>query len=305
MGNAKWMSQIDDNTPISKLTIPGTHDSCSTNDFSINQIVPGIPNYTIKNSAKCQNLGLYEQLDIGIRAFDIRLNKTSDTTLTAWHGDLFGGVSQDDTFQEIIDICIDFLDDNPSESIFMFVKKEKGNDISSLVEQKINDSINYWYLQNELPETLQNVRGKIVLLNRFNSNYGIKFYDKWKDNDSFFTVNNSSQSYHIQDEYEDLGSTERDAQKTKFKAVEKMIERSRQSPSKDNFYFSFLSGVYARHILGVSVLIPDTMDIASGVNQKTMELLFDDDEIPVSSFLMMDFCDKRLCDILLDTNIYI
>jgi hypothetical protein len=52
-----WMSKIADGTPISQLTIPGTHDSCAISMVPI---------------AGCQDLSIADQLRLGIRYFDIR-----------------------------------------------------------------------------------------------------------------------------------------------------------------------------------------------------------------------------------------
>ena len=49
-----WMSSINGNTSLSLLSIPGTHDSGAMHE----------PFYSV---AKCQNLNLKEQLEIGVR----------------------------------------------------------------------------------------------------------------------------------------------------------------------------------------------------------------------------------------------
>ena len=58
-----WMSYISDDTYISDISIPGTHDSASYRRGGI---------YSL---AHCQNLNLENQLKVGVRYFDIRLDK--------------------------------------------------------------------------------------------------------------------------------------------------------------------------------------------------------------------------------------
>ena len=55
-----WMSYIHDDTKISDISIPGTHDSGATHSiFDV--------------SGKCQDLTIKQQLNVGTRFFDLRL----------------------------------------------------------------------------------------------------------------------------------------------------------------------------------------------------------------------------------------
>ena len=67
-----WMANIPDNFRICDINLPGTHDSCSKKvQFSY--------------FSKCQNLSVFEQLNIGVRFIDIRVEKTGDKLKTV-HG---------------------------------------------------------------------------------------------------------------------------------------------------------------------------------------------------------------------------
>jgi 1-phosphatidylinositol phosphodiesterase len=62
--HSSWMRDIPDDTPVTTLTVPGTHDSCSTDGpFGF---------------AKTQNLDLTDQLNAGIRFLEIRLAHYQD-----------------------------------------------------------------------------------------------------------------------------------------------------------------------------------------------------------------------------------
>jgi len=98
------MKDIPDNTKFSQLTIPGTHDSCSL--FGI-------------CCARTQSWTLVEQMRAGIRYFDIRLRRI-DNTLRAYHG----FVDQKETFDRILSYAMNFLENNPSESIILEIISE-------------------------------------------------------------------------------------------------------------------------------------------------------------------------------------
>ena len=55
-----WMSKIAGKNEVLRLNIPGTHD-CVTQFVQFSHI------------SKCQNMNIYEQLYLGVRALDIRV----------------------------------------------------------------------------------------------------------------------------------------------------------------------------------------------------------------------------------------
>ena len=95
--NTDWMKDLPDETKLSEMTIPGTHDSMSL--FGI-------------CCARTQTWTLVEQMKAGLRYFDIRLRRINNT-LRAYHG----FVDQKETFDAILVYAFDFLDKNPSETI--------------------------------------------------------------------------------------------------------------------------------------------------------------------------------------------
>ena len=102
--NMNWMKDIPDETKISEMTIPGTHDSCAL--FGI-------------CCARTQTWTLVEQMKAGIRYFDIRLRRINDT-LRAYHA----FVDQKETFDRILAYTFDFLEKNPTETILMEICSE-------------------------------------------------------------------------------------------------------------------------------------------------------------------------------------
>lgn len=169
---SSWMSAIDDNTKISSITIPGTHDSATAH------ITPG---YFLQ----CQKLGFSDQLYAGFRYLDIRLAVESGKgenpdQLKFIHafgdcrksGSPFSGkLHLDDCLNDVYA----FLDANPSESIIFCVKDEGDDDpavFEDLFFKYIDDNPEKWYTKNEIP-ALGDVRGKIVLCTRFDDVNGM------------------------------------------------------------------------------------------------------------------------------------
>jgi len=152
-----WMKNIGDEKFLKEINIPGTHDSstkyCTFSLFS-----------------SCQDKSISEQLSIGVRAFDIRVDK-----MTLVHGfckcrkSFFGKTL---TLHNVIGKMFSFLKENPSETILMMFKMDNGQDSSLcfdlLYDNFIKMNPEKWYLENKFP-TLGEVRGKIVLLRRTES----------------------------------------------------------------------------------------------------------------------------------------
>ncbi len=153
-----WMKHFADNTLVSDINLPGTHDSCtSCVQFSF--------------LSKCQNMTISQQLNSGIRFFDIRIEKENDK-LKLVHGfadckknDYIKGVLYLDT---VIEDCKNFLSANPSETILFCLKRDDGasseDTFDLFFSQYLSDN-SLWYTENRIP-LLKEVRGKIVLLNR-------------------------------------------------------------------------------------------------------------------------------------------
>ncbi|OHS96157.1 phosphatidylinositol diacylglycerol-lyase [Tritrichomonas foetus] len=155
-----WMKNIDDQRNIMDLSIPGTHESCARFGYPI---------------AACQSLSLYEQLQRGVRFFDIRCRHINDV-FTIHHGPIyqkinFGG--------GVVQVFVDFLKQNPSEIIFMLLKPEYNEEsctrsFEETLDSYIEDYESYFYLDESAGEsgdiTVGKVRCKIVLFRRFEKN---------------------------------------------------------------------------------------------------------------------------------------
>ncbi|MNJ86228.1 1-phosphatidylinositol phosphodiesterase precursor [compost metagenome] len=173
-----WMGVLQNTSDylLSDLTIPGTHD---TGTWKINA----------GNSAKCQDLSLKDQLDLGIRFIDIRLvpYHNSDKNigdLAIYHSHEPGNV----WFSDVVDVCRDFLTANGTETIIMSIKNE--NEVNDLTfntaldvfltgEKQTNSTVDLFYTSNAVPK-LSDAAGKIVLFRRYTgSTKGIDAVTDW------------------------------------------------------------------------------------------------------------------------------
>lgn len=168
-----WLKSVSDDVFISDINLAGTHNSCAR-FVRINHIT------------KCQNKSIKEQLNMGVRFFDIRLEKDGDTLKTVHaimdcHKDKKKKVKL--LFSDVLSQCEEFLEENPSEFIIICGKRDDGesdNATSDKFHTEISQNPNFWYTKNSIPR-LGEVRGKLILFSRFAENEKSEFYndEKW------------------------------------------------------------------------------------------------------------------------------
>jgi 1-phosphatidylinositol phosphodiesterase len=182
-----WMNDIDSNKDLFSLDIPGSHD-CVTKYVQFAHI------------SKCQDMNIYEQLSIGIRALDIRVKSKGDR-LGMVHGaakafNTANHFSSQMDFSDVLEQCYRFLNENPSETIIIQFKNDSNKEMEvcfdNLYYRYIKNNEDKWYLENRVP-TLGEARGKIVLIRRCkmdlnnkeftDENTGIDF-SRWVEQDT-------------------------------------------------------------------------------------------------------------------------
>jgi len=156
-----WMQHLHDNTPLPALSIPGTHNSPT-----YHKALP---------SVRCQAVSPREQLDNGVRFFDIRVqpespDNVSNDTLILVHGVFPISLTGPKHFRKLVDDIRAFLAQNPSETLIMSIKREGTGAATDqhlsriFAEHYTNDA--QWWTAPTVP-SLGEARGKIVLLRRF------------------------------------------------------------------------------------------------------------------------------------------
>lgn len=164
-------SCLPDEAYLSEINIAGTHDSCTAH-------------CTLENMSRCQSLSVKEQLELGIRLFDIRLYKSGKAFyLCHALADCFTDEAKTTklSFDRVLDDFRTFLRENPQETLIVSVKQDRGIMnrffFPAFYDRYIKDNEIEWYLKNEIP-TLGDCRGKMVLMRR------CKVFPWWKKGES-------------------------------------------------------------------------------------------------------------------------
>lgn len=103
--HTSWMRSISDDVPLTTLSLPGTHNSCS---------IDGPLGF-----GKTQDLDLPDQLNAGIRFLGIRLAHHQDNLCV--HHDV---VCMERSYAEVLTTLSDFLGQYPSETILLSIIDE-------------------------------------------------------------------------------------------------------------------------------------------------------------------------------------
>ncbi len=272
--NTIWMSAISDDAYLSELSIPGTHDTCALYE-------------PIKPCAKCQDYTLKDQLDMGVRFIDIR-GTVVGSKIYCVHGPIY----QAQNFNEVLDTCYEFLSNNPSETIIMSLKEDitvGKKSFTDIAKKYIDENKEFWFMDNRIP-TLGEVRGKIVLVNRFDNTCELGIQTRgWADNASF-TIENDIFNINIQDYYH-ISSVEEE-----WAQAEKLLNDCKNCDAlqrKDNLYINFLSGY-----LGT---LPDQVTVAEGMNANFVKY-FENAEKGCYGIILFDFVTQEYCDMVISTN---
>lgn len=209
-----WMANIEDNTKVEDISIPGTHDS-------------GTEKADLTGVAHCQNFSIAQQLEDGIRFLDIRLNQS----FQIYHG----WVSCRIDFGQVVSWCKDFLERNAGDTIFISIKAECtqwSNKMNNQLKKYIDSYPELFYTLPVLPDRLGAVRGKIVLLKRdAPCDYGIPFYVK--DNTSAAT---DDETFYVEDCYKSHDTNLKSSQ------VKEALDKSAFKTADDKYcYITFTS----------------------------------------------------------------
>ena len=159
-----WMATLPDDLPLSAISIPGTHNSHT--------------HYRALPSVRCQVHDVKTQLENGVRFLDIRVQPTHATDaskkdLYLVHGAFPVSLTGPKYLEPILNICYNFLLENPSETVLVSLKREGVGSATDehlariLEEHYIAPNALHWYTENTIPY-LGAVRSKLVLVRRYN-----------------------------------------------------------------------------------------------------------------------------------------
>jgi hypothetical protein len=152
LNRSAWMKGVSDDIPVCQLTISATHDSGA--------LLGG-------KALKTQDITIQEQLEVGVRGFDIRLQACENGKLGVYHSVQFQDIYWE---TDVLPVFIEFLKNNPSEMLFVSLKKEGGDSeaYSILATTSLNDQAIAPYVLKDFKNdlTLGEARGKILFMHR-------------------------------------------------------------------------------------------------------------------------------------------
>lgn len=158
-----WMKLIPNQTYVKDISIPGTHDSGAYKFWPAVSLI-----------SQCQKWNIEEQLNTGIRFFDIRCKKNSNGKFGIWHD----FVDQVLSFDDVIGVILRFLKSNPSEGIVMRLSNED-NHVGAADEEFYNILNNYvrdypvFFKGQNINPKLSEIRGKVYMLDKKGNNGAI------------------------------------------------------------------------------------------------------------------------------------
>lgn len=182
----KWMNLLPDEMPVSRINLPGTHDSGSYNPDAKTSITTSI--------AKTQEYNIPEQLNAGVRVFDIRLGAIymSDDKhpldLMVHHGDVCcryhkEGQKRDAAHEhlrlgDVFEAVDEFLCENESETVVLYLTDhgKTSDEAKEILDNKLAPLIragrtsagpyprfDYYKNGSDVPK-LGNTRGRCIVL---------------------------------------------------------------------------------------------------------------------------------------------
>lgn len=272
-----WMSGLQDNISLSKISIPGTHDSGARVDPPV-----------LSGTAKTQDLSIAEQLNAGVRFLDIRCRHI-DNAFAIHHGAIYQNLN----FDDVLNACYTFLNSHPSETIIMSVKEEydPSNNTRSFeqtFDAYVQKNPSKWDLGANIP-TLGSVRGKIKLLRRFSSGTtkGINA-SPWADNTTF-DINNSGVQLKVQDYYKVTNNDD------KWNGISSLLNEAKND-TNGKLFVNFASG-YKPGIFG----IPSIPTVSNNINPR-LKTFFQSNTQGSFGIMPIDFVNAELSELIVKTN---
>lgn len=196
-----WMQDIEDNRLVCKMSIPGTHDTgANTGNVWV----------------KTQDKDIKQQLNSGIRFFDIRLVHDNGILKLCHGSNIF-----DTTFVgDVLKTTVEFLKEHPSETVIMTIKRDHDLDkdggtkyrIALTKALEVDRALTPYMVKSFRSDfTLGDLRGKMLIISRdgwITTPSGK--VTSWSNNASFSSsiesTNGSSTTIHVEDHYKSWAS---------------------------------------------------------------------------------------------------
>lgn len=269
-----WMQDIEDNRLVCKMSIPGTHDTAADSG---------------NGWVKTQDKNIEQQLNSGIRFFDIRLVHDNGVLKLCHASHTFNTTFVGD----VLKTTVEFLKEHPSETVIMTIKRDDDKDHDGGTKYRFaltkalegDKALTPYMVKSFRPDfTLGDLRGKMLIISRdgwIMTPSGQ--VTSWPDNASFTSSIKSTDesirttTLHVEDHYKSWPSD-------KVSYVAQNLRKAQaafSSPQNDWFItFSSSAGVW-----GISTTKSTTNDIDPHVNN----ILRGNENFRTSGILVFNF----------------
>lgn len=228
-----WMQDIEDNRLVCKMSIPGTHDTGA---------------YSGSWGIKTQDKTIEQQLNSGIRFFDIRLVHDNGVLKLCHASHTFNTTFVGD----VLKTTVEFLKEHPSEAVIMTIKRDDDKDhdggtkyrIALTKALEVDRTLTPYMVKSFNPDfTLGDLRGKMLIISRdgwIMTPSGQ--VTKWPDNASFTSSIKSTDedirptTLHVEDHYKSWGS-----EKVNYVAQNVRKAQAAFSSSQNDWFITFTS----------------------------------------------------------------
>jgi 1-phosphatidylinositol phosphodiesterase len=243
------MKDIPDDTLLSNMTIPGTHDSCAESNIPF---------------VRTQYLSIAKQMEAGLRFLDLRCRVHSDGQLYMYHGGIPINLPMYLKLDKVMNEIFTFFEKNnpPTETVLISINNDDVKSTLSpavfynAVKKHIEDTPPYAngeekWITSRTTVTLGEARGKCVLLRRYHPDPELEVQDRigidlsgWLNNNPDFTLNTpDGVVVTLQDkwQYSDIVPLA-DLIISKFGFVSNMLQKA-AAGSPDEWFLNFSSAV--------------------------------------------------------------
>ncbi|PVF99172.1 PLC-like phosphodiesterase [Serendipita vermifera] len=288
------MSSVPNDTQLSHLSVPGSHDSAAYNDKE-----------EWLGFRTRQRIEIFSQLNAGIRALDLHYTCHSDT-LTLVYSRIAEYPDLGARLKDVIRGLNAWLEIHPSETIFVSLKPDQScaqdGNAKRLMKKLLDDTADFWVDNPTTGTTLGEARGKLMLLRRFPSDQarGFDLFTGLSANSPYFRLrlDPKRETFAEVEEFFLLREHLRDADQQidlKLQSIIAHLERAQKARMEelDDLYVTFSGAIGDQsdsHLyadINPKVLALGRGDI-SGVNANLAEWLRHSPRRPVG-IIFMDF----------------
>ena len=288
-----WMERLDDNAYLSQVSIPGTHDTATGEGWTgfLGELAGPSMGVT-------QDLSIAQQLNCGVRAFDLRPCVNEDE-LVINHGVLQTKAKFPETLKQLCQ----FVTDHPTEFVVVVMRHESdGDDNSSLWNNMMNSCLNSDDVRPFLADykrdiTVGELRGKVLILSRdkyANTPVG-GFISGWAHQSNYATgtikgAAGVTGTLYVQDFYEVMEYTS-----LKLKGIEKLLDFSTQNNvNKSTRHLVVCINCASGYTASASS--DGNRDNAVLCNKKIIDYLADEKHAGPTGIIFMDFAGTDISE---------